>query len=207
MGDGDYPLLSIAIRNGLLHPNCKHTLSTFFEGINEDPELIREDELGEKYEKAKREAEINRNIQKYGRLEAGSLDPGNQKKYGELKKKWENEIENFSQSDIIKAEIKKSGIIGEINLNPVIPNLNELTIDSKHIKSRMHNVTYDEAWKFIKEAKFSSTRWHGKFVNYYGYEGTAYVNTETKEIRTAFKEDEYDSKLKKALEVLKKYGR
>jgi hypothetical protein len=71
----------------------------------------------------------------------------------------------------------------------------------------MHNVTYDEAWKFIKEAKFSSTRWHGKFVNYYGYEGTAYVNTETKEIRTAFKEDEYDSKLKKALEVLKKYGR
>jgi len=41
MGDGDYPLLSIAIRNGLLHPNCKHTLSTFFEGINEDPELIQ----------------------------------------------------------------------------------------------------------------------------------------------------------------------
>lgn len=79
--DGDYPLLSEAIAGNLFHPNCKHTMSTFFEGINEIPEPMDKEEIGKAYEKAKRETEINRNIQKYKRLKEGSVDPDNQKKY------------------------------------------------------------------------------------------------------------------------------
>ncbi len=208
--DGDYPRLSTAIEGSLFHPNCKHISSTFFEGINEEPEKIRKDELGEEYEKAKREAEINRNIQKYTRLESGSLDSGNIKKYGELKKKWQNELKIFNskkEDDIIKKELKKVGIIGKITLNPLIPNLEKTTIDAKHIKKRNHKVSFEEAEIFIREAKFTSTKWRGKFINYYGHKGAAYINTETNEIRTAFKADEYDDKIKKALEVLKKNGR
>jgi len=86
--DGDYPLLSEAINEGLFHPNCKHTSSTFFPGINEEPEIIQEDELGDRYEKAQRENEINRNVQKYKRLKEGSLDPSNIKKYDAKMKEW-----------------------------------------------------------------------------------------------------------------------
>lgn len=35
-----YPLLSTAINGGLFHPNCRHTMSTFFEDVNEVPPPI-----------------------------------------------------------------------------------------------------------------------------------------------------------------------
>lgn len=92
IADSEYPLLSQAISGGLFHPSCKHTLSTFFEGINEEPKLMRESELGDDYEKAKRKAEVNRNIQKYTRLKEGSLDPNNVKKHGLKVKKWQKEL-------------------------------------------------------------------------------------------------------------------
>jgi hypothetical protein len=208
--DAEYPLLSTAIEKGLFHPNCRHTLSTFFEGINEEPELLRESEVGDNYEKVKREAEINRNIQKYKRLKEGSLDPKNKKKYSQKLKEWGKIKRDFKKSiedDIIKSKIKKAGIIGKISLNPKYPNFDTLTIDKQHILYRDHKVTYDEAVQFIKDASFTSSKWKGKFVNYYGAKGVAYVNTEKNEIRTAFKASEYDDKVMKALEVLRKYGR
>ena len=35
--DGDYPLLSEAVGKGFLHPNCRHTLATYFPGITRLP--------------------------------------------------------------------------------------------------------------------------------------------------------------------------
>ncbi|MDF2906831.1 MAG: hypothetical protein K0R34_2152 [Herbinix sp.] len=87
--DGDYPLLSQAIAGNLFHPNCRHTMSTYFPDITEEPEPLREDETGERYEVAQREAEINRNIQRYTRLKEGSIDPENVKKYSDKIKEWE----------------------------------------------------------------------------------------------------------------------
>lgn len=87
--DGPYTLLSEAIKGKLFHPNCKHTMSTFFEGINEEPELMPKEEIGKAYEKAKRESVINRNIQKYKRLKEGSLDPQSVAKYDAKLKEWQ----------------------------------------------------------------------------------------------------------------------
>lgn len=86
--DGDYPLLSQAIARNLFHPNCKHTMSTFFESINDVPEPMLESETGDEYKKAQRDAEINRNIQKYTRLKEGSLDPQNIATYGAKLNEW-----------------------------------------------------------------------------------------------------------------------
>ncbi len=90
--DGDYPLLSQAIEGGLLHPNCRHTVSTFFPEVNEEPELMRKSEIGDRYEKAQRQVEINRNIQKYTRLKEGSLDQENIKKYDAKLKEWQSKL-------------------------------------------------------------------------------------------------------------------
>lgn len=103
--DGPYPLLSEAIKGNLFHPNCRHTMSTFFEGINEEPELMNKDEIGKAYEKTKRDNEINRNIQKYKRLREGSLDPKNIIKYDNKLKEWQNKlkgIDNTVDNAIIK---------------------------------------------------------------------------------------------------------
>lgn len=103
--DGDYPLLSQAIDNGLFHPNCRHTSSTYYEGISEPPKPSDEDEL-KGYEAAKKEAYIRRNIQKYKRLEAGSLDINNVKRYNKKRIEWEEKLKSFLASEsIIKSQI------------------------------------------------------------------------------------------------------
>lgn len=42
-----YPLLSVAVAAGLFHPNCRHTLSTWYEGITTLPEPLPEEEVKE----------------------------------------------------------------------------------------------------------------------------------------------------------------
>lgn len=106
---------------------------------------------------------------------------------------WANKRELTAQKerDTIKA-IKSAGIKGEIHLVPKSIDASTLTIDSGHIKERGHNISEDEAKRFIKEAKFSSTVWKGKYERYFSADGAAYVDTETNTIRTAFGKDEYD---------------
>lgn len=94
--DADYPLLSEAIEEGLFHPNCKHSQSTFFPGISNEPKPIEGDET-KGYEEAKRKTEIERNIQKYKRLKEGSLDTENIKKYSAKIREWNNKLDVFKK--------------------------------------------------------------------------------------------------------------
>ena len=45
----------------------------------------------------------------------------------------------------------------------------------------------------------------GQFENYYSKSGAAYVDVKTNTIRTAFRSDEYDDRIKKMMEVLEKW--
>lgn len=94
--DGDYPLLSTAIKGHLYHPNCRHTQSTFFEDISEVPEPLRS-ESGEQYEKAQEIANAKRQARKYERLALGSVNTENRNMYAAKEKEWSNranELEN-----------------------------------------------------------------------------------------------------------------
>ncbi len=107
--DGPYPLLSWAIANGLFHPNCRHTMSTYFEGISEMPEPMDKEEIGQAYERAQREAEINRKIQMYRRFKEGSLDTQNVSKYAAKVKEWEDKRSEFNAGEGL-ASIKQRNI-------------------------------------------------------------------------------------------------
>ena len=81
--DGDYPLLSEAIKDGLFHPRCKDSTSTYFEGITniqpmtdeEMAEMERREKLEQKESYYKNQAEKNRRIAEH------SLDGENKKTY------------------------------------------------------------------------------------------------------------------------------
>lgn len=63
--DGNYPLLSTAIKNGLFHPRCKDSTSTYYEEITtlepvtpeEEAEMDRRERLEEKQQYAERQAQ------------------------------------------------------------------------------------------------------------------------------------------------------
>lgn len=89
-----YMLLSEAMREGAFHPNCRHTLSTFFPGITKVPLL--NDELAERnYEAEQKQRYMERQIRKYKRLEIGSLDELNQRRYKEKVKEWQGRLTEY----------------------------------------------------------------------------------------------------------------
>ena len=79
--DGNYPLLSDAIKGGLFHPRCKDSTSTYYEGITtlqkvtpeEMAEMDRREKLAEQQSYCKNQAKKNQ------RIATHSLDKDNQR--------------------------------------------------------------------------------------------------------------------------------
>jgi hypothetical protein len=90
-----YPLLSEAVKAGLLHPNCRHTLATYFEGITSLPKIPDEKEAAETYKAEQKQREMERDIRKYKRIEAGSCDEDNEKYAKDKIKQLEKELRGF----------------------------------------------------------------------------------------------------------------
>lgn len=72
-----YPLLSEAMKAGLLHPNCRHTISTYFPGITKLPEAPDVYKAVGTYKAEQRQRELERKIRKWKRKAEGSLSPEN----------------------------------------------------------------------------------------------------------------------------------
>lgn len=112
-------------------------------------------------------------------------------------------FEDLQKDAIIIKKIKEIGIKGEINLHPSVPDLSGLLFDDMHInKERAHNVTEGEARSYISNAVFTTTRWKGKYTDYFSVDGAAYVDNDSNLIRTAFKKEQYDDRIKAAMEVI-----
>lgn len=73
----NYPLLSDAIKSGLLHPNCRHTISTYFPGITKIPEVPDRDKTIETYQAEQKQRSLERKIRKWKRKAEGCLDSEN----------------------------------------------------------------------------------------------------------------------------------
>lgn len=122
-------------------------------------------------------------------------------------KEWYNTYVEKETVQLVKKDIKGLGIKGEVSIPAKPINTSKLTFDNKHTNvERNHIVTEIEAKGYIEDALVSISRWNGKFINYYGVDGSAYVDTVKNEIRTSFTLKEYDPKTVKLMEVLKKYG-
>lgn len=70
-----YPLLSAAIKAGLLHPNCRHTISTYFQGITSLPEVPDPKKAAKTYEAEQKQRTLERKIRKWKRIAEGSMRP------------------------------------------------------------------------------------------------------------------------------------
>lgn len=124
--------------------------------------------------------------------------------YPEWKEKY---VDNTRENVIIKSA-KDNGINGVVNINPKPLNLKNYSFDNTHINAqRQHNVTREEAEKFMNEAAVSLTRWNGQFVNYYGENGAVYIDTKNKVIKTAFKKEEFDEKINNFMKVVLNDGK
>lgn len=119
--DGDYPLLSEAIEDGLFHPNCKDSTSTYYEGIT-TLKPVSDDELKELDRRRKLEEHKNyydNQAEKNQRIADYSLDSDNKRIYQQRAKasrKKAAEIENKLDVSVAKSEnsdiIKMKEVLG-----------------------------------------------------------------------------------------------
>ncbi len=87
--DGKHTLLSDAMKQGFLHPNCRHGITTYYPELEEDEEDIQ---VNEKQEETQQQLNYAvRNAKKYRRLKTGSLEPLNIQRYAAKEKEWINE--------------------------------------------------------------------------------------------------------------------
>ena len=229
-----YPLLSVAVRHGLFHPNCRHTLSTWYEGISTMPKPLDAAVVRRNAKLEQQQRALERKLRQAKRLEAGCTDPENVKRYAQQRKDaqkalrefvnahpdvlrrdaWKEktygiDLEKAKKDDIIIADIKReAGIRGVLHLEPTPINVENLAFDDQHINAeRAHKVTEQEAREIIQNAKYSISVWGGKFERYYADQGTVYVNMETNLMRTAFLPPEFDARELLLRKVMKKHGK
>ncbi len=181
--DGKYMLLSEAMKQGFLHPNCRDSVDTYY------PELEDiENETDEEYQADldyinERMNYIDRNIKKYDRLALGSITTENKEYYNNKKKQWENEkqILEFSQN------INYEDITKDVVLN-ANPNNQEISEIFKYKKYDLKNAVFDT--KDIKEIDRLTLK---KIQNKIGGQFNLIHRVQEKGIRTP--DSEYFNKL------------
>lgn len=133
--DGNYPLLSTAIKNGLFHPRCKDSTSTYYPELDDLDAPLSEDEIKEldrqrgieeKQQYAQRQAE------RFGRRAEYSLDEDNKRIAQTRADEWHDRANTLEEkakkagnvnkiTDESVAKSGKSGIIKEKSKKPITP--------------------------------------------------------------------------------------
>jgi Phage minor capsid protein 2 len=96
---GKYKLLSEAVEVGLLHPNCRHTLTTYFPGITNLPKVPDGEAAIKVYEAEKKQRLYERQIRKWKRIEAGSVDEENKIKAANNVRTLQNKLNHHIKSN------------------------------------------------------------------------------------------------------------
>lgn len=128
--DGNYPLLSTAIENGLFHPRCKDSTSTYYEEITtlepvspeEEAEMDRRERFEEKQQYAQRQAE------RFDRRAEYSLDEDNKRIAQTRADEWHD------RANTLEEKAKKAGNVNKITAESVAKSGESVIIKEKSKK-------------------------------------------------------------------------
>ena len=88
-------LLSEAMKAGLLHPNCRHTLSTYFPGITRLPAVPDMKKAIETYKAEQEQRALERKIRKWKRIAEGSMEPEKVNAANERANQYQKELRDY----------------------------------------------------------------------------------------------------------------
>lgn len=132
--DGKYPLLSTAIAGGLFHPRCHHGTSTYYEGINEEPEEVIEAKHN-RNEEDKYTQYLQQRQKQCERLAIGSLLPENVLNYQNKANELQSQIESSKIELLDEEQYAINQYIGpeSYKINELLRNNLELNKEQKKV--------------------------------------------------------------------------
>lgn len=101
-----YPLLSVAVHNGLFHPNCRHTLSTWIEGISTLPKPMDKAKIREVSALEQKQRNLEKKVREAKRIAVGKMNPDEQKQANKQVRIRQKELREFinEHSDVLRRD-------------------------------------------------------------------------------------------------------
>lgn len=101
-----YPLLSAAVRAGLFHPNCRHTLSTWIEGVSKLPKPLDKEKIRKVSALEQKQRALERRVREAKWTAAGTSEPEAQKRAQKRVQTRQRELREFikEHSDVLRRE-------------------------------------------------------------------------------------------------------
>ena len=112
-----FPLLSSAIRGGLFHPNCRHTLSQYIDGFTAIPKPIPADDIRIQRELEQKQRMLERKIRKLKRFAEGTQNPITAKAYRKKLRDTQHELKAFvdEYKDVLRRDYSREKYYGEVD--------------------------------------------------------------------------------------------
>ena len=100
-----FPLLSSAIGEGLFHPNCRHSINLYIDGVTELPEPMDNEDIERRYKEEQELRAKEREVRKAKRKVEGSLAPEDIKKAkAELQEAQKNVRDYINETNAAEGE-------------------------------------------------------------------------------------------------------
>lgn len=102
-----YMLLSVAVKSGLFHPNCRHTLTSYREREDARESLpIDDNETRRRYKLEQQQRALERKVRKWKRMLEGSDDPVWQDAYKKKVREAQKDLREFikENSDVLRRD-------------------------------------------------------------------------------------------------------
>lgn len=111
--DGKHALLSTAAEDGFLHPNCRHPLATYIEGITQIPTASPYDKTKENYEAEQKQRCLERKIRYWKRKEAIAGTDESLKDAKAQLKTWQKKMrEHLKENPQLRRQPQREKLLG-----------------------------------------------------------------------------------------------
>ncbi len=107
-----FMLLSVAIRGGLFHPNCRHTMGQYIKGLTKIPQPISAEKIREQRELEEKQRAMERKIRALKRKVEGTQDEKKVKEYKRKLREEQGKLREFikEHDDVLRRDYSREKI-------------------------------------------------------------------------------------------------
>ena len=192
-----FMLLSVAIRGGLFHPNCRHTMGQYIEGLTKIPKPIPAEKIREQRELEEKQRAMERKIRALKRKVEGTQDEKKVKEYKRKLREEQGKLREFikEHDDVLRRDYSREKIYsGEGKPKQEAPRTEEAPVKATDAESNNPVPTDKEPYVSKPDNNVSEPENNENTMNFVQPEPlkTVQSNEETDDTPTAATTDEAD---------------
>ena len=192
-----FMLLSVAIRGGLFHPNCRHTMGQYIEGLTKIPQPIPAEKIREQRELEEKQRAMERKTRALKRKVEGTQDEKKVKEYKRKLREEQGKLREFikEHDDVLRRDYSREKIYsGKGEPKQEAPRTEEAPVKATDTESKNPVPTNKEPYVSKPDNNVSEPENNENTMNFVQPEPlkTVQSNEETDDTPTAATTDEAD---------------